>query len=60
MNLLQKEVKGIRQDKSLVSENRGLEQLVEILKDPNDAWECIMLNVRIDKMDQVISIIQNE
>ena len=60
MNLLQKEVKGIRQDKSLVSENRGLEQLVEILKDPNDACECIMLNVRIDKMDQVISIIQNE
>ena len=60
MNLLNKEVKGIRQGKSLVSENRGLEQLVEILKDPNDAWECIMLNVRIDKMDQVISIIQNE
>ena len=60
MNLLKKEVKGIRQGKSLVSENRGLEQLVEILKDPNDACECMMLNVRIDKMDQVISIIQNE
>ena len=59
--MLKEEVKEIRQQgKSLVSENRGLEQLVEILKDPNDACECIMLNVRIDKMDQVISIIQNE
>ena len=59
--MLKEEVNEIRQQgKSLVSENRGLEQLVEILKDPNDACECIMLNVRIDKMDQVISIIQNE
>ena len=59
--MLKEEVNEIRQQgKSLVSENRGLEQLVEILKDPNDACKCIMLNVRVDKMDQVISVIPHE
>ena len=42
-NLLKEEVEEIeQQSKSLDSENRELEQQVEILKDPNDTWECIM------------------
>ena len=42
-NLLKEEAEEIeQQSESLDSENRELEQQVEILKDPNDAWECIM------------------
>ena len=42
-NLLKEEVEEIeQQSKSLDRKNRELEQEVEIFKDPNDAWECIM------------------
>ena len=42
--LLKKEVEEIgQQSESLDSENRELEQQVEILKDPNNACECIMV-----------------
>ena len=61
-NLLKKIVKELGQEsKSLDIENRILEHLVGILKNSNDACECIItlssLNVNIEKIDQVVSAI---
>ena len=48
-----------QQSKSLDSTHRALEQFVELLTNPDDVLECIMVllssNISIQKMDQVIS-----
>ena len=41
VNLVKKEVEEVaQQSRSLDSKNKGLEQLLEILKAPNDICEC--------------------
>ena len=66
--MLKKEVEEIgQQGKCLVSENRGLLQLIEILKDPkwrmrtyNGLNGLTVLICWVDKMDFVNSVIQNK
>ena len=61
-NLSKKEVKEYgQQSKHLNSENRRLKYIVEILKDPNDVCECVIVlnsfSVSKKKKDQVISVV---
>ena len=49
-----------QQNKNQDSENRRLEHLAELLKNPNDVCECVtallFLHVNIEKIDQVILV----